>query len=407
MTSAPESHTCRRLRCLALRCPALVAAVASVAWAATRAPSPAERFIALLKEPGSAPARREAWAQIKEAGEPPPAVVRAIGASRSRAWAALERVTRASEVREAARGLRRRIAPHQASVRAVVGGNAFSREALDRAAEPISKALEEAVAPLVRLDAFKDLSERIDELEGYAADCGLRHGWESELGEALVRLAFVNLYAGSIRWRLTLERNRRVGAWIDPGEASCVAHLNIHRVLIGLHPLAIDLRLVVAAKKHSEEMAAKGYFSHESPTPRWKSFTQRAAREHTRAGGECIAAGTTSGAGAFRMWYYSQGHHRIMISGAKNIGVGRCGNKWTLMVGSAPTSGTTQAKMTHYVRQRYQAGDDPARLLALAKWCASVGLLEQCADELRRLLAIEPDNAEAKGALPRLEAKGY
>ncbi len=96
-----------------------------------------------------------------------------------------------------------------------------------------------------------------------------------------------------------------------------------------------------------------------------------------------------------------------MISGAKNIGVGRCGNKWTLMVGNAPTSGTTQAKMTHYVRQRYRAGDDPVRLVALAKWCASAGLLEQCADELRRLLAIEPDNAEAKRALPRLEAKGY
>jgi len=407
MTSAGERHSCRCQRWPQPIGAALVVLAASAAWPATRSPSATERFIALLEKPGAASARREAWAQIKEAGEPPPAVVRAIATSRSRAWAALERLMRSSQVRDVARRLRAKIAPHQGRVRAVVGGNAFSREALDRAAEPIAKALEEAITPLLHLEAFKNLSERIDELEGYAADCGLRHGWEDDLGQALVRLAFVNLYAGSIRWRTTLERNRRVGAWIEPGEASCVAHLNIHRILIGLHPLAIDLRLVAAAKKHSEEMAAKGYFSHESPTPRWKSFAQRAAREHTRAGGECIAAGTTSGAGAFHMWYYSQGHHRIMISGAKNIGVGRCGNKWTLMVGSAPTSGTTPAKMTHYVRRRYEAGDDPARLLALAKWCASVGLLEQCADELRRLLAIEPDNAEAKRALPRLEAKGY
>jgi len=403
MTSAREPHSRRSHRRVAASPAALVALaalVASGARAGARASSAAERFIALLKEPGKAPARQEAWARIKEAGEPPAAVLKAIATSRSRAWAALERLMRSSQAREAARGLRAKIAPHQGRVRAVVGGNAFSREALDRAAEPISKALEEAIAPLGRLEAFKRLSERIDELEGYAADCGLRHGWEGELGTALVRVVFVNLYAGSGRWRTTLERNRRVGAWIEPGEASCVAHLNIHRILIGLHPLTIDLRLVVAAKKHSEEMAAKGYFSHESPTPRWRTFTQRATREHTRAGGECIAAGTTSGAGAFRMWYYSQGHHRIMISGAKNIGVGRCGNKWT-------TSGTTYAEMTHYVRERYQAGDDPARLLALAKWCASVGLLEQCADELRRLLASEPDNAEAKRALPRLEAKGY
>ena len=386
----------------------LLALVPCQAQAAEQGGSPAARFLELLGAKGAADQRREAWQALKESGRPLPAsVVRAVASARSRAWLALERFLRSSAVRQAAGALRKKISPHQAAVRSVVNGNAFSKAALDNASGPIRKALDEALGPVREMDGFKVLCGRVDELEDYAADCGLRLGWDAELGENLVRVLFVNLYAGSVRWRATLERNRAVGGWIDPGEAACVAALNAHRILIGLHPLQIDARLTIAAKKHSEEMVAKGYFSHQSPTPRWKNFVQRAAREHTRASGECIAAGTSSGVAAFRMWYYSQGHHRIMISNATHIGVGRCGNKWTLMVGNAPSKGATPSKMAYYVRERYRAGEDPARLLALAKWCASAGLLEQSADELRRLLAIEPNNDEAKRALPRLEAKGY
>lgn len=387
---------------------AAVWAIAAACLAGEPVP-PGRRFLDLL---GSATSslreRRAAWEALKGSGQPPaPEVLRAIGRARTRAWGALERLLRTSRVREAASGLRAKVAPHQARVRSVVNGNAFSRAALDQATAPIQKALDEALAPLLTMDTLKTVAERINELEAYAADCGLRHGWDTGLGEALMRLVFVNLYAGTSRWRVVLERNRASGAWTDPQEEACIARLNIHRILVGLHPLRTDPRLVVAAKKHSEEMVAKGYFSHESPTPRWKSFTQRAAREHTRAGAECIAAGAASGTAAFRMWFYSQGHHKIMISGANNVGVGRCRNTWTLMVGNAPSGGTAPSRMAYYVRRRYQAGDSPGKLLTLAKWCAGVGLLEQAADELRRLLAIEGVNAEAQRALARLEAKGY
>jgi hypothetical protein len=131
----------------------------------------------------------------------------------------------------------------------------------------------------------------------------------------------------------------------------------------------------------------------------------RAGREHTKANGECIASGAPGGVAAFRQWYYSQPHHRILISGGPCIGVGRCRDSWTLMVGGSSLGNPAASKMGAYVRKRYEAGEKPEALLDLAKWCANNQLFTQAEDELERLLVLEPKNAAAEKALERIRSR--
>jgi hypothetical protein len=258
-------------------------------------------------------------------------------------------------------------------------------------------AYQAALDALQSADAYASLRDVIHEFESYAAEGGLRIGWHEELRDTLIGLLLVTEYVGGPATREVVARNIELGQLIGPGEEACVARLNTHRLLLGIRPAEIDLRLVIAAKKHCEEMVEKNYFAHNSPTPELSTPWKRAAREGTGAGGECIAGGR-SGVGVFRMWYYSQGHHKIMINGS-TVGVGRKEGKWTLMVGGSKLRGAQAERYAGYVRRRYRADGHPARLLKLAKWCASNRLLTQARDALQRLLAIDPDHAEAKKAL--------
>ena len=353
--------------------------------------------------------RQEAWKPLVAEGKrPSKAVAKAVDKARKRAWAKLDALIRSPEVRKTGAGLLKAIQPHQAKARDTVNGAGFGKEKLDEAMAPITQALDEAMKPYRESEHYTATRSEIDDLEAYAVDCGLRHAWSEEIAEQLATLRFVARCAGKTTWLETVDSNHGIGAWIDPGEYACIARLNWHRMLIGLHPVHIDLRLVVAARKHSEEMAAKGYFSHTSPTPSLASPWTRASREHTRAGGECIAGAGSgggppgAGGGAFRMWYYSQGHHKIMISGAAAIGVGRKGDKWTLMMGGSKMAGTTATKMAQYVRKRYEAGDDTAKLFALARWCTDNRLLTQAQDELERILLLDPAHEQAQKVLDRM-----
>jgi len=379
--------------------------LAAPALAVGGAPSPAEAVLKALAAPDATPERRqEAWQRLTESGQPiPKSVVEAVDKARQRGWRDLGALVQSPAARKAAAGLRARLAPLQGPARDAIRGGGFSRAKLDQAMEPIEKALEEARAPLRESDRHKALRSVVHEMEGYAAGCGLRIGWSEELGDILGSQLFVCRYAGSPAWQQTLESNRRLGAWIDPQEHACMARLNLHRMLIGIAPAAIDLRLVIAAKKHSEEMVAKRYFSHESPTAGLQSFGQRASREYTGASGECIA-GSGSGLGAFGMWYYSQGHHTIMIAGS-SVGVGRCNDTCTLMSGNSRMVGEAANKMAQYVRRRYEAGEEAAKLLDLAKWCAEARLLTQAQDELERVVLLDPKNDAAKRALDRIRTR--
>jgi len=385
----------------------LCLALASAAAFAGEAPSPAMAFVQALEASASTPEKRqEAWQKLQETGQAPPRqVVGAVEKARSRAWQRLAQLLGTLQGKKPVAGLRSAVAPHQAKVRDLVNGNAFSKEKLDEAMAPIEKALDAAMAVLEESDKFKPLSDAVHEMETYAAGCGLRFGWNEELRDVLVQVTFVSQCAGGIRWRSLLGANRELAAWIDPGEHACIERLNTHRILLGLPPLEMDLRLVVAAKKHSEEMVAKKYFAHESPTAELKTPWQRAGREHTKANGECIAYGQGAGVGTFMGWYYSQGHHKIMLGGGPCIGVGRCADTWTLLMGGAGAASPAASRMAAYVRKRYEAGDKPEPLLELARWCAANQLLVQAQDELERLLVLAPDNEVARKAIERMRSR--
>jgi len=393
----------------------LLLVLTATAWAAEpepppketppKAPTPAEAFLRAIRSSAAASSdRHAAWRALNDSGESPitRSIVAAIDKERARGWSALDRLVASSPVRKAALDLKTKTAPLRAPALTVIRGSGFSKSKLDEVMTPVHDALEAAMAALAEQPKYETIHTFIFDLEDFAGHTPLRLGWDEELGKELLRLRLLGRWAGSTADRAALERNRQFGQWIEPAEHACVARNNVHRILLGLGVLEIDLRLTIAGKKHSEEMVALKYFSHTSPTPHLAGFGTRARREGTGAGGECIAAGNGSGVGVWRMWYYSQGHHTIMIGGGSAIGVGRKNNSWTLMVGGSRMAGAKAANMAQYVRERYRAGEDTKALFALAKWCGSVRLITQAGDELERVVALDPDNAEAKRILDRI-----
>lgn len=92
----------------------------------------------------------------------------------------------------------------------------------------------------------------------------------------------------------------------------------------GAPPLAMQSHLRVAARDHSEDMAAQDYFSHTSLDGR--TFDQR-IRQAGYIGsaplGENIAGGPVSAASTVSLWMSSPGHcANIMSPGFRAIGVG-------------------------------------------------------------------------------------
>jgi len=128
--------------------------------------------------------------------------------------------------------------------------------------------------------------------------------------------------------------NRLIRTTATDAERRVVDLTNDYRMQLGLKPLAISEPLTQAARKHSQEMARLGYFAHDSPTPANRSPGQRCANEGYRGGfgGENCASGGSPDT-AFAMWYRSSGHHRNMLGGHNEIGVGH-GGPWTEDFGS-------------------------------------------------------------------------
>jgi len=133
-----------------------------------------------------------------------------------------------------------------------------------------------------------------------------------------------------------LRYNQRIRTSTSAAERKVIDLTNEYRMQLGIRPLAINERLVRAARKHSAEMTALHYFGHHSPKPENRTPTLRCRKQgykHFR--GENCAYGTGA-AGAFRGWYNSSGHHRNMVNPKANeIGVGHAG-PWTEDFGTNP-----------------------------------------------------------------------
>jgi uncharacterized protein YkwD len=121
-----------------------------------------------------------------------------------------------------------------------------------------------------------------------------------------------------------------VGATPAVAQATCgtsteneaLWRINQERARNGLAPYLLDVRLGQAARLHSQDMAARAYFSH--VTPEGVTFDQRiVAAGYPSPGGETIAAGYPTPAAAIDAWMNSPGHRAILLHATlRHFGLG-------------------------------------------------------------------------------------
>jgi uncharacterized protein YkwD len=126
---------------------------------------------------------------------------------------------------------------------------------------------------------------------------------------------------------------RAIGPTRPASERRVRSLVNDFRVSRGLAPLALDSRLVLAARYQSSDQLAKHYFAHERVG---LSFTRRFARYSPSS---CIAEnlgrGYATPAGVVEAWKRSPGHRHVMLlPWVKRAGVGWVGEYVTLDVSS-------------------------------------------------------------------------
>ena len=102
-----------------------------------------------------------------------------------------------------------------------------------------------------------------------------------------------------------------------------LARVNAARRKAGLKPLRFNSELDKAAQRHAEDMLARGYFDHESPSGTTVRERSRAAGYNWGAIGENIAFGQTSVGEVIETWMGSPGHRKnILGPNFSELGIG-------------------------------------------------------------------------------------
>ncbi|WP_218150760.1 CAP domain-containing protein [Actinokineospora terrae] len=108
----------------------------------------------------------------------------------------------------------------------------------------------------------------------------------------------------------------------QPEELAVVEIVNARRAEAGCGPLRWNDKLATAARKHSQDMAVRGYFDHNSPDGR-TPWDRIKAEGYTKASGENIAAGQATPEAVMTGWMNSPGHRaNILNCKSTEIGVG-------------------------------------------------------------------------------------
>jgi uncharacterized protein YkwD len=135
--------------------------------------------------------------------------------------------------------------------------------------------------------------------------------------------------------RRVLQENEKIGQQLPPEVMAGLRALNAMRIMCGLQPLLIDLKLCEAAKLHSADMEKLRFFSHVSPVAGKSAPFDRARLAGTTACGENIYKGSDITVEALRGWFLNPGHHRNMLGELPTRqGLGHSGKYWTQMFGS-------------------------------------------------------------------------
>lgn len=189
--------------------------------------------------------------------------------------------------------------------------------------------------------------------------------------------------------------------------------LNDYRVMLGLEALELDERLVVASRKHSQEMQDMNYFAHESPVAENKTPGQRANKEGFHGGvlENCAISGDAQD--AFNGWYTSSGHHRGLISsGSRQLGIGQStgGGHWTMMAGSSDSlrkKGKKGEPRTILATRKAKLRDGDAETrFRLAKFCLKHELEAEARQLFEEVVRIDPQHRLAHDALGHVVSNG-
>jgi hypothetical protein len=116
-----------------------------------------------------------------------------------------------------------------------------------------------------------------------------------------------------------------VGAAQADFESEVIELVNIERETRNLHPLSYNQELTVAARRHSQDMGDRNYFSHTTPKPEEIKFNERItdAGYNYQTCGENIAAGYATPEAVVDGWMNSDGHREnILDPDYCDIGVG-------------------------------------------------------------------------------------
>ena len=114
--------------------------------------------------------------------------------------------------------------------------------------------------------------------------------------------------------------SQRPAASLSTLEQGVLTDINALRKEHGLAPLRLSARLSAAARQHSAEMAARGYFSHDSANG--SSFDKRIARYYPIGGSHYWSVGENllwsspdvDAGGALDMWWASPEHRKNMLT---------------------------------------------------------------------------------------------
>lgn len=106
--------------------------------------------------------------------------------------------------------------------------------------------------------------------------------------------------------------------------------VNSARAKEGLNPLQLDIEVSNVARKKSEDMHSKNYFSHTSPTYGTPFDMLKQFGITYKSAGENIARGQRTAEAVVNAWLNSEGHRRNILSpNFTHIGIGFHNNYWT------------------------------------------------------------------------------
>ena len=129
------------------------------------------------------------------------------------------------------------------------------------------------------------------------------------------------------------EAKPEVDSSINNFETRVVELTNAERAKQGLAALKMDNELSKVAKLKSQDIQAKGYFAHNSPTYGTPFEMMKQFGISYRSAGENIAKGQRSPEQVVTAWMNSEGHRKNILGNFTHIGVGyiESGNVWTQM----------------------------------------------------------------------------